>query len=174
LALDELLVFLDENHQMIQRIAAGIEQGDGFFRGAMQRAGIDHAHLADSLVANLVRVAMKEKIILFPGDESFHEAFIVAMGDGDFFSIDFEFGELAAAIQAECGGIIGQLRLADVGISPHESRFDAGQEIEHAFAADVTAVDESFGSAFFERRDSRRGGFDVIVRVAENSDEHFL
>ena len=78
-------------------IGGHVQQGHRLLAGAVERAGVDDAGLAEALVAADVGVAVKEVIVRLRLEDGVEAGLVVAMKDGDFFAVEFEIGERAVA-----------------------------------------------------------------------------
>src|SRR5437016_2600206 len=108
----------------------------------MERAGIDEMDLADSDVLGEVGVALEKIIVALLGEDFALERGIVAVGEGELFSGQFELAEVAEAVDADGFGVALEGDAIKVAVAPDEGGFEAGEVVEDERRADVAAVEE--------------------------------
>ena len=158
--------------QKRQPVRHGIQQRDGFLSRAMQRAGIDDARAALAVIEADVGVALQEIVMSLRDEKTLPQKGIVPVQNGKSLSGEFEVAKLAMARYADHAGVAFKSIAVPVGVAEDKRRLEPRQLIENSLAAHVAAVNEVFGAALLQQRDRRGGDLDVVVRVAENSDEH--
>ncbi len=149
-----------------------VEQRHAFDAGALESAGIDVAGFADVDVALDVGVALQEKIVLLIGQETVAQFDVIAVDEGNALVVECEVAECAVALDVDALGVALKADAVEVAVAPDEGGGKAGEVVEDGRGADVAAVDEEFRAALAQERDCFGDGGGIVVRVAEDAEEH--
>ena len=158
--------------QKRQLIRPRIEQRHGFPAGAEEGSGIDDAGAADAVVELHMRVPLQQIVVALRDQKSLTEVRVVAVQDGDSLPGQFQIGKYAVAGDADIPGVAFELVAIPVTVAEDKRGLQPGELIDHFFASDVSAVDKKLRPACLQQRDRRGGDLNVVVCVAEDSDQH--
>ena len=88
-------------------------------------------------------------------------------------SAKFKFDKIAAVLQADLVCISIQRRAVVIVIAPDKRAASSRKQIKDALATHVAAMDQELSAGRAKRRDPRRRGVRVVMRVAQNTEQRW-